>query len=154
MGRVMIALLATLLLSGPSSASAPLSDPASIVAANYPADLAAELAADDEDVADNRQQAYARISTANGDYFVAAYSNKARGAVVLIKKSSSGYGAVQEITDRIGEREPQVSTVDVDADGTPEAVVMFEYGQHPTVDTHVYRLADGQLQLISPTKNG
>jgi hypothetical protein len=154
MGGVVIALLATLLLSGRSSASAPPSDPASIVGANYPADLAAELAADGEDVADNRQQAYARISSAKGDYIVAAYSNKARGAVVLLKNSSSGYTAVQEITDRIGEREPRVSAVDVDADGTPEAVVMFEYGQHPDLDTHVYRLADGQMHLISPTKDG
>jgi len=148
---VTFAFLFSIAMSSPFAAGS-TSDLPAVVTANYPQDLAAQLARDGADTPDNRQQAYTRISSPTGDYIVAAYSNKVKGAVVLLHKENTGYTVVQEVSERIGDREPQVESVDVDADGVPEAVVMYEYGMRPTIETHIYRLADGHLQLISPTE--
>ena len=147
---MLLSRLPVLALANPSAAAA--ADPASAVAAHYPGDLAAELTKDGEDSPENREQSYSVITTPSGDYIVAAYSNKARGTVVLLQKQNGVYSAVQEISKRIGERNPEVRAVDLDADGVPEAVVTFEYGMNATTEAHLYRVANGQLQLISPTE--
>jgi hypothetical protein len=127
-------------------------DPSAIVAANYPHDLAAQLAKDGADSPENRQQAYVLIPASGADYIVAAYSNKIRGAVVLLQKTATGYTSAQIISSRLGDREPHVDSLDIDGDGVPEAVVTYEYGMRPEIETHIYRLVDGRLVLISPTE--
>jgi hypothetical protein len=134
----------------PVAATAP-ADLGQIVASHYPTVLSAALAEDGDDTPANRQQSYVPIAADGMDYIVAAYSNRATGAVVLLQKKDGSYVDVQEIAARLGEREPHVDAVDVDADGIPEAVVTYEYGMRSATEAHIYRLAHGQLQLISPT---
>src|ERR1051325_8150681 len=97
-----LALLFSMRVASPAPAIAE-PDPSAIVAANYPHDLAAQLAKDGADSPENRQQAYVLIPASGADYIVAAYSNKIRGAVVLLQKTATGYTSAQIISSRLGD---------------------------------------------------
>jgi len=119
-----------------------------VVAANFPGDLHDYCATNH--VAENREQSYVQTTQGGINYVVAAYSDGEIGAVTLLEQTSSGYVVVQEVSKAITGTAPEVRLRDVDADGSPEAFVVFDTGKGGS-DTWIYRIEDHHLRLISPT---
>ena len=128
----------------------------SVVAANYPADLSAFAAAHDDQ--EERQQAYVELSNGGVNYVVAAYTNGEVGAVVLLEKSVDGYRVDQEMSRESGQmiagKDPEITALDVDADGMPEVIARYTVGMRNSSEAWVFRVSAGHLQLISPTHKG
>lgn len=152
--RVVIRLLASAILFAGVAAHAagPLD---SVVASHYPDVLSSDAAK--RHLEEKRQQAYVELSSKGVDYIVAAYSNGEIGAMALLEKTREGYRVDQEISGvghPIWAHEPEVAAADMDADGTPEAIVHFSVplNRDPCA-AWVLRVADGRLTTISPTGN-
>jgi hypothetical protein len=124
-----------------------------MVASKYPADLTAFSAKYDYE--EQRQQAYVEVSSGGTSYVVAAYSSGEIGAVVLLEKSGDGYRVDQEMSretgQMIGDIDPEVTALDVDADGAPEVIARYTVGMKRAAEGWVFRISGGHLQLISPT---
>ena len=149
----MMSLAFAVALSVAAPAASPLD---SVVAAHYPNFLAGQSAL--HRYADEKQQSYVELTARSIAYVVAAYSNGEIGAVVLLEKTSGGYRVATEITRESGQvmvgKDPELKTLDVDGDGTPEVVAAFTDHFDNRETTWVFRLTDGHLQLISPTESG
>jgi hypothetical protein len=122
---------------------------AEIVAAAYPSQLS-EIASQHH-YTEQRGQAYATMSVSGTSYIVAAYTNGHVAAVALIDGSANPPVTKQVIRDHQTGVEPSVTAVDLDADGTPEAVVTFTLGPRGGAETWVYRIQEGQLVSIGPS---
>lgn len=125
-----------------NAAAATLDD---AVAAGYPAVLSQTAA--QHHYTNDRQQAY----VVAGNAVVAAYSNGHVGGVALLTLNGNGATLQQTIRDHQTGKNPDVSVVDLDADGQPEFVVRFDLGPRGGSQTWIYSLRGGRLTLISPT---
>ena len=125
---------------------------ATVVAAHYPRVLADFVAV--HRLQERKEQAFVELRRNGVRYVVAAYTNGETGAFVLLEKTVDGYRVDQEISRESGQivigREPELTALDVDGDGTPEVIAHFTDWMRNAPHTWVLRVTDGHLQLISP----
>ena len=135
-----------------AAAQPPPPDLPSVVARFYPTSLDADLAAIGAGNTDVRRQCHAVLeSDADGNPAVvlAAYTNSQSGAVRVLKKGSAGFEPVDEASGApLTGSSCSAGVVDVDGDGTQEAVVRFGVGK--STRDWVYAWRDGALADLSP----
>jgi hypothetical protein len=132
--------------------TAQTNDLASVVADFYPASLDADVAAIAAGQANVRHQCWVvlQADTSGRPVMVlAAYTNSQSGAVRVLARGASGFAVADEASGAaIAGSSCRADAVDVDGDGSPEAVVRF--GTRGDTSDWVYAWRDGALADLTP----
>jgi hypothetical protein len=132
------------------AATASASSIESVVAQNYPSQLAAFSAK--HHLKDEKQQTFVTIATPGVDYIIAAYSNGNVGAVSLLERVADSVKVNCTFLKPTGAK-PEIELQDLDGDGRAEALVRFDVGRGGA-ETWIYRVDAHKLTLISPVDSG
>jgi hypothetical protein len=136
----------------PVGATAQPGTVAAVVAQFYPASLDADVAAIAAGNGNVRHQCWAVLQAdASGDPLVvlAAYTNSQSGSVRVLARGAAGFAVADEAAGApIAGSSCRAEAIDVDADGTLEAVVKF--GARAGTNDWVYAWRDGALADLSP----